>query len=40
MFIDVETSKWDSCAGEAIIRGMGGRTIKPNLESINYDPEE
>ena len=32
MFIDARTSKWDSCAGQAIIRAMGGFSIKPNLE--------
>lgn len=34
--VDLKTSKWDSCAGEAIIRSMGGHTIKPNLSQINY----
>lgn len=39
MFIDVRTSMWDSCAGEAIIKAMGGFFIKPNLEQIIYDPK-
>ena len=37
MFIKAATSTWDSCAGEAIIIGMGGHFIKPNLTQINYD---
>jgi 3'-phosphoadenosine 5'-phosphosulfate (PAPS) 3'-phosphatase len=40
MFIDAKTSKWDSCAGEAIIKAMGGFSIKPNMEAIIYDPNE
>lgn len=40
MFIDSRTSKWDSCAGEAIIKAMGGFSIKPNMEEIIYDPTE
>ncbi len=39
MFIDAKTSKWDSCAGEAIIKAMGGFSIKPNLQEIVYDPK-
>ena len=39
-FIDAKTSKWDSCAGEAIIKAMGGYTIKPNLSQINYILDE
>jgi 3'-phosphoadenosine 5'-phosphosulfate (PAPS) 3'-phosphatase len=37
LFIDMKTSKWDSCAGEAIIKAMGGQSIKPNLSEISYD---
>lgn len=36
LFIDAKTSKWDSCAGEAIIRAMGGYSIKPSLSDIDY----
>lgn len=34
MFIDAKTSKWDTCAGEAIILAMGGFTSKQNLDTI------
>ena len=37
MFIDSPTSTWDSCAGEAIILGMGGYFMKPDFSSIVYD---
>lgn len=40
MFIDAKTSKWDTCAGEAIIRSMGGYTATQNLEQIEYDPDK
>lgn len=36
MFIESPTSTWDSCAGEAIVLGMGGFFVKPNLSSIRY----
>jgi len=32
----MKTSKWDSCAGDAIVRAMGGYSIKPNLRRISY----
>jgi 3'-phosphoadenosine 5'-phosphosulfate (PAPS) 3'-phosphatase len=31
IFIDAKTSKWDTCAGEAIIRAMGGFSMSQNL---------
>ena len=31
MFVECKTSKWDIWAGEAIIRAMGGYSIKPTL---------
>lgn len=37
MYFDMKTSKWDSCAGEAIIRAMGGYAVKPNLDEIDYN---
>ena len=39
MFIKAPTSTWDSCAGEAIILGMGGYFIKPDLSQIKYVKE-
>lgn len=36
LFVDAKTSKWDSCAGEAIIKAMGGYSIKPCLTDIDY----
>jgi 3'-phosphoadenosine 5'-phosphosulfate (PAPS) 3'-phosphatase len=38
MLIGMPTSTWDSCAGEAIILGMGGFFIRPDLTSISYHP--
>lgn len=40
LLVDAKTSKWDTCAGEAIIVGMGGFVLKPTLESINYIRDE
>lgn len=36
IFLDAKTSKWDTCAGEAIIRAMGGHTIAQNSNPISY----
>jgi 3'-phosphoadenosine 5'-phosphosulfate (PAPS) 3'-phosphatase len=36
IFLDAKTSKWDTCAGEAIIRAMGGYTISQNSSQISY----
>lgn len=38
--MNLKTSKWDTCAGEAIIKGMGGYTIDPELEAIDYSDTE
>jgi 3'-phosphoadenosine 5'-phosphosulfate (PAPS) 3'-phosphatase len=40
MFIDAKTSKWDTCAGEAIIRAMGGFTATQNSSQIEYLADE
>jgi 3'-phosphoadenosine 5'-phosphosulfate (PAPS) 3'-phosphatase len=40
MFIDAKTSKWDTCAGEAIIRAMGGFTATQNSRHIEYLSDE
>lgn len=37
IFIDAKTSKWDTCAGEAIIKAMGGYTSSQNSEQISYE---
>lgn len=37
MFLESPTSTWDSCAGEAIIKGMGGHFFKPDLTNIEYN---
>lgn len=31
------THKWDSCAGDAIIKAMGGRFTTPYGNDIEYD---
>lgn len=36
IFIDAKTSKWDTCAGEAIIIAMGGFTTSQNSSQIQY----
>ena len=38
MFLDSHTHKWDTCAGEAIIRSMGGQFTTPFNTNIDYDP--
>ena len=34
------TYKWDSCAGEAIVKGLGGYMRTPFGEELAYDPEK
>ena len=34
------THKWDSCAGDAIIKAMGGRFTTPFGNNIRYDPTD
>lgn len=34
IFIDAKTSKWDTCAGEAIIKAMGGFTVSQTSRQI------
>ena len=38
--MNLKTSKWDSCAGQAIILAMGGHSINPYLEKIDYKDTE
>lgn len=39
-YVGSATSKWDSCAGDAIVTAMGGLFTTPSGQSINYDPEQ
>lgn len=32
------TSKWDTCAGEAVIKTLRGCFLTPKGEEIQYDP--
>lgn len=38
MFVDSWTHKWDSCAGEAIIKSMGGCFTTTSNSEIVYNP--
>ena len=38
VYLSHHTSKWDSCAGEAIIKSLGGSTFTMKEEPIVYDP--
>ncbi len=33
------TKKWDSCAGEAIIKSLNGYFIDGNSNNLSYDPK-
>ena len=37
-YVGSATSKWDSCAGEAIVKAMGGKFTTPSGKNIGYDP--
>ncbi len=39
-YVGASTSKWDSCAGQAIIRAMGGNFTTPTGKNITYNPNE
>lgn len=39
VYLSHHTSKWDTCAGEAIIKALGGKTLTMKEEEIVYDPE-
>lgn len=39
LYLSHHTSKWDSCAGEAIIKALGGYVLTKKNESIVYDPD-
>ena len=38
MFLDSWTHKWDTCAGEAIIKALGGNFTTPLNTNIYYNP--
>jgi len=37
-YVGSATSKWDSCAGESIVKAMGGYFTTPHGNQISYDP--
>jgi 3'-phosphoadenosine 5'-phosphosulfate (PAPS) 3'-phosphatase len=39
IYINTSTHKWDSCAGEAIVKSMGGYFKTPKGEDIIYNEE-
>ncbi len=39
-YVGSATSKWDSCAGESIIKAMGGYFTTPLGNKISYDPKD
>lgn len=39
-YVGSATSKWDSCAGESIVKAMGGYFTTPLGNQISYDPNE
>lgn len=39
IYCDSWTHKWDSCAGDAIIRSMGGYFATPFGQPITYNPD-
>lgn len=38
IYLDSWTHKWDSCAGDAIIKSMGGYFTNPFGTNITYNP--
>lgn len=39
VYLESWTHKWDSCAGDAIIKSMGGYFTNPYGTNITYDPK-
>ncbi len=39
VYLSSHTSKWDTCAGEAIVKALGGCFMTPEKEKILYDPD-
>lgn len=37
-YVGSATCKWDSCAGESIIKAMGGKFTTPLGNDITYNP--
>lgn len=38
LYLDSWTHKWDTCAGEAIVKAMGGWFMTSSRKEIVYDP--
>lgn len=37
-YLAAYTCKWDSCAGQAIVRSLGGYFSDPRGDELIYDP--
>lgn len=39
IYLKSKTQKWDSCAGEGILKAMGGFFSTPFKQDLHYDPK-